>query len=116
MDTKDTMMLIAIGSLQLGVIVLAVSVPLMLRRVPMNRSFGFRIPAAFESDQRWYDINAFGGRWLAIGSLFIIAAGVAGFVVSPSHFDAYAYGSVANVVLAVGIPIVLTLIWSQRRG
>jgi hypothetical protein len=81
----------------------------------MNRSFGIRIRAAFESEQRWCDINALGGRLLAIGSLFIIAAGVAGFFVSPAHFDAYAYGSLAHAVLAIGIPILLTLIWSQKH-
>jgi hypothetical protein len=31
----------------------------------MNGAYGIRIPAAFESEQRWYDINAYGGRKLA---------------------------------------------------
>ncbi|NJD56259.1 MAG: SdpI family protein [Nitrospirae bacterium] len=35
----------------------------MIRRwITMNPFYGFRIAAAFESEQRWYDSNAYGGR------------------------------------------------------
>jgi hypothetical protein len=46
-----------------GLLMAAFSLPLVLRRVPMNRAYGIRIPEAFTSDARWYDINAYGG-WL----------------------------------------------------
>ena len=45
-----------------GLLLIIFSVPLVLRRVPMNRAYGIRIPEAFSSDARWYDINAYGGR------------------------------------------------------
>jgi hypothetical protein len=115
MDTHTTMLLIAIGNLQFGIIMLGISIPLMLRQVPMNRAFGIRIRAAFESEQRWYDINAYGGRLFLIGALFVIATGVIGFFLAPSHFDAYAFGSLADAALAVGIPTLLTLNWSRKK-
>jgi hypothetical protein len=88
--------------------------PLVFRRVPMNRTYGIRIRAAFESEQRWYDINAYGGRQFAICSWLLIAAGVIGFFVSPAHFDAYAYGSLGVAILVVTIPVVLILRCSRR--
>jgi hypothetical protein len=112
----DTVKLIAIGDIQVGIITFFISMPLVYRQVPMNRAYGIRIRAAFESDQRWYDINAYGGRQFAIWSWLLIAAGVIGFFVSPAHFDAYAYGSLGAAMLVVMIPLVLILRWSRRPG
>lgn len=41
------------------------SLPLIFRKVPMNHFNGIRLRASFESEERWYDINAYGGRQLA---------------------------------------------------
>lgn len=48
-----------------GVLLFLFSVPLILRRVPMNCGYGIRVPQAFLSEGCWYDINAYGGKWLA---------------------------------------------------
>lgn len=56
-----------------GLLLTAFSLPLVLRRVPMNRAYGIRIPEAFTSDARWYDINAYGGRlFLVYGVLLTV--------------------------------------------
>jgi len=56
-----------------GLFLAAFSLPLVLRRVPMNRAYGIRIPEAFTSDARWYDINAYGGRaFLVYGVLLAV--------------------------------------------
>jgi hypothetical protein len=52
------------------VLLFGLSLPLVLRKAPMNEFYGIRIPAAFESKQRWYDINAYGGRQFADGRGF----------------------------------------------
>lgn len=56
-----------------GLLLAAFSLPLVLRRVPMNRAYGIRIPEAFTSEARWYDINAYGGR-LFLGYGILLAA------------------------------------------
>jgi hypothetical protein len=112
----DSIKLIAIGDIQVGIIMFFISMPLVYRQVPMNRAYGIRIRAAFESDQRWYDINAYGGRQFAIWSWLLIAAGVMGFFVPAAYFDAYAYGSLGAAILAVTIPLILILRWSGRPG
>jgi hypothetical protein len=111
----DTIKLIAIGDLQVGIVLFFINLPLALRQVPMNQWYGIRIRAAFESDQRWYDINAFGGRQFAIWSWLMTAFGVTGFFVSSAHFDAYAYGSLGAAILAITIPLILILRWSRKR-
>ena len=109
------MLMVALSILMSGVIILAVSVPLMRRRVPMNRLWGVRIPASFRSDEDWYDINAYAGRLLVLGSIPIIAAGMVGVFLPERMLVPYAWSAVAITLLSVGLPCVWLLIWVQRR-
>jgi hypothetical protein len=61
----DTTKMIIVADILFGVLLFGLSLPLVLRKVPMNDLYGIRIPAALESEQRWYDINAYGGRQFA---------------------------------------------------
>ena len=58
-----------------GVIVIAVSVPMILRRVPRNRIYGFRTPRTLRSDAVWYPANRFAGIAMACaGFAWAVAA------------------------------------------
>lgn len=60
-----------------GLLLIVLAVPLIRRRVPMNRWYGVRIPKAFASEANWYAINAVGGRWLArAGGLLALVGGI----------------------------------------
>lgn len=109
------MTLVAITTLLSGVLIFLLSLPLIFRSVPMNRLYGIRIPAAFESPQRWYDINAYGGRCLAIGALPIVGAGVTGFFLSADWMLSYAWATTAVALVSLLVPVVLILRWSRRN-
>ena len=81
----------------------------------MNGVYGIRIPAAFESEQRWYDINAYGGRQLAIWSWLITVTGVVGFFVPSQHRETYALTSVVLALLAVMVPVFQIYRWSRKK-
>ena len=78
MNAHDQL-LIASAILGVGIITFCVCLPLIYRKVPMNRFYGIRIPQSFVSAERWYDINAYGGRLLVRWSCLIMAIGLAGF-------------------------------------
>jgi hypothetical protein len=105
---------IATATLITGLLIFLISLPLIYRRIPRNGVYGIRIPAAFESDQRWYDINAYGGRLLARWSWVIVAAGVCGFFVPQTDSPVYPLACVAVMLLAVFIPIIQILRWSRK--
>jgi hypothetical protein len=109
------MTIIAIVTLLSGILMYLLSLPLISRQIPMNGGYGIRIPAAFESEQRWYDINAYGGRQFARWSWLITAAGAVGFFVSAEHREAYVLASVAVTLLAVIIPIFQIYRWSRKK-
>lgn len=57
----------------IGPVLLVLSIPMMLRWVPQNRVFGFRIPATLRHESVWYDANALSGRhFFLLGLLLVI--------------------------------------------
>lgn len=54
----------------LGAAVAIGSVPLMLRKVPMNTAYGIRTRKAFVSEENWYRINEYGGRLFKVIECF----------------------------------------------
>lgn len=56
----------------LGPLLLVLSVPLMLRWVPRNRLYGFRVAATLHDDAVWYEVNASAGRpSIILGALMV---------------------------------------------
>lgn len=55
----------------LGPILIVVSIPLMLRWVPQNRIYGFRIPATLRNRSVWYDANARSGWHFFLVGVFM---------------------------------------------
>jgi hypothetical protein len=55
-----------------GVLLIALGIPLWLRRVPRNVLYGVRFASALSDDRIWYEINARCGRDLvAIGAGYL---------------------------------------------
>lgn len=92
-----------------GVMMFLVSLPLMYRKIPRNSLYGIRIAESFKSEDRWYEINAYGGKLIAQWSWLVVATGAAGFVVPEKYGVAYALASVPMVLLAVLVPVVRIL-------
>jgi len=76
---------IALGLENLGVslVIILVSIPLLLGKIPMNRWYGVRFKAAFESDDNWYAINRYGAKWLIIWSIVLMIIRITIFYAPP---------------------------------
>ena len=58
-----------------GVLLMALAVPLMRRRVPPNATYGLRVRATLADRTVWYEANAASGRDLfALGAALLVAA------------------------------------------
>ena len=64
-----------------SILFIALSIPLVKRKVKMNPWYGVRIPKAFESEESWYKINAYGGKRLIFWSLLLLLIGIAAFFI-----------------------------------
>jgi|SRR6267154_4823505 len=56
----------------IGPVLLVLSIPLMLRWVPPNRFYGFRVPATCSNRSVWYDANALNGRHLFLLGFLLV--------------------------------------------
>ncbi len=99
----------------LGFLILLLSLPLAYRKVPMNAFYGIRIPASFQSPERWYDINAHGGRLTARWSVLIIAAGAVGFLLPPDVYAAYRWGAGGVLLVCLLTPLIQTVLWARQQ-
>ncbi len=103
----------AIVHVVVGIIMILVALPLVQRRVKMNHWYGVRIPAAFTSEEAWFDINHYGGRLLIIWGLVIGTTGVVG-VFLPKR-DWNTYNLVAVVIVTGGILLVVAEMYRYGR-
>ena len=99
-----------------GVLYVILALPLIRGTVPMNRFYGFRIPAAFESGDRWRAINNYGGKQLAMGGVWVIAVGIVGIFVPYHRIESYTWWACAATVLAALVPAYSTWRWAQRAA
>ena len=105
---------IALTHLIAGLAAVAVSLPLIKRKIRMNPWYGIRIPAAFASDERWFEINEYGGRLLLRWGVLIAAVAVPGCFLSKTWWPLYGLASTAIIALSLGL--VLRLIFRHARA
>jgi hypothetical protein len=89
------------------------AVPLIARRVKMNQWYGVRISAAFVSEERWFEINHYGGRLMLVWGLVIAATAAVGAFLPRKDWAAYDWASL--VVVLGGLAIVIALICRHAR-
>ena len=98
----------------LGVLVILVSLPLVLRMVPMNRVYGIRVSKAFASEQNWYQINTWGGAlFLALG-LFLVAFSYVTWDIAPPPTSLWAPVFLVVPLFAI-IPVIVLIKALVRR-
>ncbi|HOH28696.1 MAG TPA: SdpI family protein [Candidatus Hydrogenedentes bacterium] len=117
-DTSSLGLVRMCGVINIGVglLFIAISLPLVLRMIPMNGLYGFRIPKAFISEELWYDINAYGGKQMILWSVIMLAMSITGIflVNAPASLMMLLAASVGPVVIFPTIAIIVTLVHAAR--
>jgi uncharacterized membrane protein len=94
-------------------LVIAGALPLIRKKVKMNRWYGVRIPESYVSEERWMEINYYGGRLLFLWGLAIAAMAVGGAFLQKKDWIAYDWA--ALVIVAGGLTLVMTQIYRYAR-
>ena len=71
--------LLGISAIGSGLLIGALNIPLMQRKIKRNHLYGMRFKKSLESDELWFDINEYGGRLFVIWSVILVALGIAMF-------------------------------------
>ena len=100
---------IGLSHLLTGLILVLVAIPLIRRKVAMNRWYGVRIRKAFASEANWYAINEVGGRWLAGAGGLVALAGACVVLWPPTSITGVLVAALAPVA-----PVLLALVPVMR--
>jgi hypothetical protein len=70
---------IGLAALNFGsaLLIAALGVPLLQRKVKPNRWYGARFPKSFQSEELWYQINEYAGRRLILWAPLVALLGIA---------------------------------------
>jgi hypothetical protein len=68
--------ILGISNMVAGLVFIGLSIPLVMRKIPMNHFYGFRLKKSFTSDENWYKINHYGGWQLIYWSVPLLVLGV----------------------------------------
>lgn len=92
----------------MGLFTALLAIPLIMRKVPMNRVYGIRMRKAFISNSNWYELNAYGGKLLLIFGIFLAAFGLLGKDLAPPPTSLWAPVYLAAPMIPI-IPILLLI-------
>jgi len=70
--SHDNHGLICFELVSIGVIGIALSLPLIAGKVEMNKSYGIRIAKAYKSLENWYALNKYGGKVMTGWSVVLL--------------------------------------------
>lgn len=98
----------------IGFLAALLAIPLILRRVPMNRVYGIRVPKAFVSPHNWYELNAYGGKLLLAFGLALVAVAHLGRDLAPPPRSPWA-PLFLIVPLAALVPVIALINAFARR-
>jgi hypothetical protein len=87
----------------IGPVLLLMSIPFMLRWIPRNYVFGFRVASTLANDSVWYDANARFGRHMFVLGLFMVAL--------EFMLPIAIRNQVLATVATLGVPILLVANW-----
>ena len=100
-----------------GILFVLVSIPLVTKKVPMNKLYGFRIAKSFTSRENWYEINRYGGRQLIQWSVLLFIIGILYFffpIREPRHPIFNTLLAVAPILICTAIPILKTVLYARE--
>ena len=93
-----------------GLILVAISIPLIRGRIAPNSLYGFRVRDTLDDPRTWYKANAYSGKWLLATGLIFIAVCILAYNIPNIGLDTYALVCMAGFL----IPITIGMIKSWR--
>lgn len=93
-----------------GLLLVGLSIPLLLDKIPPNPWYGVRVPSTLADPVRWYKANRYMARGLLLTGIITVIGAVGLYFAPGLSVDAYAW-----LVLGVfGVPFVITVVAGFR--
>ena len=93
---------------------IGLAIPLVLRKIPPNIVYGFRVAATLRDEKVWYETNDTFGRWLIAASI-VSGAGIY-LIYTMRWFGAETFMTATIVALAAPVVIATIAGFSRLRS
>ena len=91
-----------------GLLLIGLSVPLLLDKIPPNGWYGFRVPSTLYNPDLWYKVNRYAARWLLLSGIITVVAAVLLYYWAALSVDGYAWSMLAVFLLSFVPGLVLS--------
>src|SRR4051812_43771236 len=92
-----------------GLLLAAISLPLIRRKVAPNSLYGFRVRRTLEDPKAWYDVNEYGGRCLFRLGIWTSLSALVLYFVPGITSVAYALACLATSSVGMAVCLVLSM-------
>ncbi|MBN1437783.1 MAG: SdpI family protein [Anaerolineales bacterium] len=92
-----------------GALLIALSLPLILRRIPPNAFYGFRVRWTMEDPELWYPVNAYAGKWMALVGCCSILGSIGLALLPGIPLGLYAFGCLGVFAAAFTLALVQSI-------
>ncbi len=109
--------ILGLSNIGTALLIIAFSIPLILRKVKMNRLYGVRIRKSFESEENWFALNVYGGKQMVLWSVPILLAGVLCFFIPFTEESADVMSLllvVAPISVSLAVAVTKIMIYAKR--
>ncbi len=103
---KKTFIFLAVASLLL----LAISIPLILQKVPPNEYYGVRTHSTLANAENWYKTNKLYGECMVVSTLLFFGVSV---VVGGWRKTGNDFINIGLFVVQVAVPTIISLLYSN---
>jgi hypothetical protein len=110
---EEINIILGISNVIVGLIMIALFIPLKKGLVKMNIAYGVRIKKSFESEENWYTINKYGAKRFMFWSIPLILVGLFTFFI-PLNENEILILLFACAPLIVLIPTIETLLYAKK--
>ncbi len=90
-----------------ALLVIGLSVPLIKRKIKRNQWYGVRIPEAFKSEERWLELNEYGGRLLLYWGILLGLTSMVGLTLAERYWIVYSFSALGVILGGLGIVVLL---------
>lgn len=94
---------LGLSNIFVSLLVIGISIPLVMEKIPMNEIYGIRFGKSFEANETWYKVDKFGGRQLIIWAIPLFLLGVLSFFI-PIEGNTFLIILIACAPLIIVVP------------
>lgn len=104
--------IISVTSYFIGLLLISLSIPLYLKKIGLNSSYGFRTKKTTTSIYHWIKANHYFGRLGIAGGLFIL---ISTFILNIAPLEVVVESYIVAILMGILTPIFATFHYIERK-